>query len=66
MKKTLIIIASVLIGYSCIKPHACECTYVYTTPQQKTHILVYAKNSNKEDACKANNKDTSVVCTVKE
>ena len=54
------------MAYSCIKPYACECEYVYTTPVQKSHILVYSTKKNRNEACSKSNKDTSVVCKVKE
>lgn len=67
MFKRLFIFSSLLIfTYSCIKPYACECEYIYTSPVQKSHILVYASKKNKEKACSAQDKDTSVVCKVKE
>lgn len=67
MLKKIFILGSIIpIAYSCIKPYACECEHVYTSPVQKSHILVYASKKNKEEACSKNNKDTSVVCKVKE
>ena len=54
------------MSYSCLKPYACECEYVYTSPVQKSHLLVYATKNNKEEACAKSNKDTSLVCKVKE
>jgi hypothetical protein len=67
MIKRIFIIGSLLVlTYSCIKPYACECEYVYTSPVQKSHILVYASKHNKDEACTKQNKDTSVVCHVKE
>ena len=66
LKKIFIPGCLAVIMYSCIKPHACECEYVYTTPVQKSHVLVYASKSNKDEACSKQNKDTSVVCKVKE
>lgn len=64
--KAVVVFCSALFFYSCIKPHACECTYIYTEPQQKSHILVYSTNKNKQDACDKNNRDTSFVCKIKE
>ncbi len=55
-----------MMVYSCIKPYACECEYVYTTPVQKSHVLVYSTKKNKDEACSKNDKDTSLVCKIKE
>ncbi len=54
------------LAYSCIKPYACECNYVYTKPIQHSHTLVYANKKNKNQACEKQGRDTSVVCKVKE
>lgn len=66
IKKIFILACLSTMTYSCIKPYACECEYVYTTPVQKSHVLVYASKNNKDEACSKSNKDTSVVCKVKE
>ena len=66
IKKILIFGCTVIMAYSCIKPYACECEYVYTMPVQKSHILVYANKKNKAEACEKNGKDTSIVCKLKE
>lgn len=66
MKAVLTLSLCLVLGYSCIKPYACECTYVYTQPQQKSHILVYSTKANKQNACDKNNRDTSFVCKIKE
>lgn len=55
-----------MLCYSCIKPYACECTYVYTQPQQQSHVLVYSTKNNRQNACDKQNKDTSLVCKIKE
>jgi hypothetical protein len=51
---------------SCIKPYACECEYVKEQPVKTSHVLVYANKQNKDEACGKNNKDSTVVCHVKE
>lgn len=66
LKRLLIFTFFLSLSYSCIKPYACECDYVYTTPVQHSHILVYASKNNKNEACSKNNKDTSLVCRLKE
>lgn len=66
LKKIFILGFLATMTYSCIKPYACECEYVYTTPVQKSHLLVYATKNNKEEACSKSNKDTSIVCKVKD
>lgn len=66
LKKIFIFGCLLTMAYSCIKPYACECEYVYTTPVQKSHILVYSTKKNKEEACSKQDKDTSVVCHIKE
>lgn len=65
-KKVIVISGCSAICYSCIKPYACECTYIYTEPQQKSHILVYSTKQNRQNACDKNNRDTSFVCKIKE
>jgi len=64
--KAIAVICCPLFFYSCIKPYACECTYVYSEPQQKSHVLVYSTKKNREAACEKNNRDTSFVCKIKE
>ena len=66
LKKIFILACFLTMTYSCIKPYACECEYVYTVPVQKSHILVYSTKKNKNEACAKNNRDTSLVCKVKE
>ena len=66
LKKIFILGVLANMTYSCIKPDACECEYVYTSPVQKSHLLVYATKKNKEEACSKSNKDTSIVCKVKD
>jgi hypothetical protein len=67
MLKKLIIPAFFLaLISSCIKPYACECEYVKEQPVRKSHLLVYANKQNKNEACEKNNKDSTVVCHVKE
>jgi hypothetical protein len=55
-----------LLAYSCIKPYACECEHVKEQPVKKSHILIYANKQNKQDACGKHNKDSTVVCKIKE
>ncbi|HWY12866.1 MAG TPA: hypothetical protein VN026_16140 [Bacteroidia bacterium] len=66
LKRIFIFILFSSFAYSCIKPYACECSYVYTNPIQKSHTLVYANKKNKNEACAKQGRDTSVVCKVKE
>lgn len=66
IKTVFLILVCLVFSYSCIKPYACECTYVQTNPQQKSHILVYSTKQNKQKACEKNNQDSTVVCNVKD
>lgn len=67
MIKQLIIFAFLcLFASSCIKPYACECEYVKEQPVRTSHLLVYANNHNKNEACEKNNKDSTLVCHLKE
>ncbi len=66
LKRFFILAFFLSFACSCIKPYACECSYVYTNPVQKSHTLVYANKKNKNQACEKQGRDTSVVCKVKE
>jgi hypothetical protein len=67
MRNYLFILAfSAALMYSCIKPYACECEYVKEQPVKKSHILIYANKQNKQESCEKHNKDSTVVCRIKE
>jgi hypothetical protein len=66
IKRFLIFSFFTALACSCIKPHACECEYVYTQPVQRSHVVVYSTKKNKDKACEKNGRDTSVVCHIKE